>query len=1230
MKNIKRKIFQIILTVFMVFSSCFLTGTVEAASSGVENALNKGMLISRNDVIDDYGFNNDQVPPFAKDGGATGSEQTNGNEGLVWTNKKVENGDEDGQFIITLSTVGYRYREVDNENNRTEQWKNPIEDKTYLEIIEDIENGYSYVDGSMNVTKRIGLDNQKPYNIDNTDNQIKLIFNEEDITPKDDTIAFDVQIQFTVEFTMENPNVSVNYSTGDAVSKFIPAGDNYYYYTWDVQKTSIKLDGINWSNGKGYQFRNGTELKNVTLEGVTFQQSIGIEHTALINNGNDEVKVEINGINYSKFQFDLSTTDLNNLVDFFANSNIYIKDMYIYQATNDVANKQYFTIIEINYVYNDESINVRFAPVYTAGNPGGNNGESVDIVQIIDKSDPVLRDDYVPDQDGNLVKQFDKKGVLAFSMIQESDIKSKKTAHVIDWDDRTYQIDLYAAHNINTNVEPIDLVMMLDFSGSMPWFVNQPTGPIYLKDKIPVNLKGSEVVNKEGDTTIDKWKYNLYVKDVVQEVKGDNGNVIKRFYEYKPIVWVNEGKHDTGGNKDVYLESGWYIVKSSKDGRKVIDADKINSGDDDEKYVSSIDWSLNKNEEGEEIVYSRSDSDMTKLEALQKAVYNFVVRLQALSSESKIAIIPFAGDIIDNDYASDSLQSIKPQDINKLFNSITLQGNTNQHAAMVKAKDIIEKSTSSNKKYAILFSDGVPTYGKKIDDNKSIPDSDTFNKAADELKTICSTFFTAGIFANKTDSAGVTEMTGWATDKNCVYIEDTSNDLIEAFNDIFGRITVQITGVTVKDYIDSRFEVIDAEGNVINISDISEDGIPYNGGTLKKDYDDRMYVEWTNVNLSYAEDVTTGWHKTIYVKAKDEYIGGNNVTTNDEDSGITVGDVTKEFDQPTVNVKVDFVVGNYDEKVFYGESVDLDEVDSKLFETVNNSKGEPLTIAPDGSRLDKGNFTLEWYSSVDVDKSNVINDTKIEENDEIITPQGPESYYLRVQLKVENSDGSSKENTEGHENTIDSTLLAKNDMDVEGKFDDNRLDDSINGKDIDDYANASSQYGVYVVDVVKGNITIHKNILDDTIADPDTQGDSIFTFLIDGTTESGKKIHEYKVLRFENFKSQSFTIDDLEKGIYTITELNTIRYNLINVSENGNNQVFCDKTEKNDGLIFHIGYNTEKKESIQAVHGEGVFTNDLENDENYGDTGVVTNSFEVDANGTVTINKDFHNNKGED
>ena len=1211
MKNIKRKIFQIILTVFMVFSSCFLTGTVEAASSGVENALNKGMLISKNDVIDDNGFNDDEVPYFVKDEGTTGSEQTNGNEGLVWTNKKVEKGDEDGQFIITLSTVGYRYREVDNENNRTEQWKNPIEDKTDLEIIEDIENGYSYVDGSMKVTKRSGLNNQNPYNIDNTNNQIKLIFNEGDITQTNGTTAFDVQIQFTVEFSMENPNVSVNYSTGDAVSKFIPAGDNYYYYTWDIQKTDMKIYGLNWNN----EAKDGDGLKGVSQGGKW--SLMGIDGTLFDLDMNDR----------SGFWNDTShSKELAN--DILLEHGITSLNVYLY-VHGQHENKYFEFIITINY---EDGQSLVLEPMAPLGNNGGveDDKEGVHLGVVIDKDDPVLRDDYVPDQDGNLVKQFDNKGVLAFSMIQESDIKSKKTAHVIDWDDRTYQIDLYAAHNINTNVEPIDLVMMLDFSGSMPWFVNQPTGPIYLKDKIPVNLKGSEVVNKEGDTTIDKWKYNLYVKDVVQEVKGDNGNVIKRFYEYKPIVWVNEGKHDTGGNKDVYLESGWYIVKSSKDGRKVIDADKINSGDDDEKYVSSIDWSLNKNEEGEEIVYSRSDSDMTKLEALQKAVYNFVVRLQALSSESKIAIIPFAGDIIDNDYASDSLQSIEPQDINKLFNSITLQGNTNQHAAMVKAKDIIEKSTSSNKKYAILFSDGVPTYGKKIDDNKSIPDSDTFNKAADELKTICSTFFTAGIFANKTDSAGVTEMTGWATDKNCVYIEDTSNDLIEAFNDIFGRITVQITGVTVKDYIDSRFEVIDAEGNVIDISDISEDGIPYNGGTLKKDSDDRMYVEWTNVNLSYAEDITTGWHKTIYVKAKDEYIGGNNVTTNDKDSGITVGDVTKEFDQPTVNVKVDFVVGNYDEKVFYGESVDLDEVDSKLFETVYNSKGEPLTIAPDGSRLDKGNFTLEWYSSVDVDKSNVINDTKIEENDKIITPQGPESYYLRVQLKVENSDGSSKENTEGHENTIDSTLLAKNDMDVKDKFDSNRLDDNINGKDIDDYANTSSQYGVYVVDVVKGSITIRKNIFGNDIADPDTQGDSIFTFLIDGTTESGKKIHEYKVLRFENAKPQSFKIEDLEKGTYTITELNTIRYNLISAEPNENNQVFCDKTEEKDGLIFRIGYDTEKNESIQAVHGEGVFTNDLENDENYGDTGVVTNSFVVDANGTVTINKDFHNNKGED
>ena len=54
-------------------------------------------------------------------------------------------------------------------------------------------------------------------------------------------------------------------------------------------------------------------------------------------------------------------------------------------------------------------------------------------------------------------------------------LRYDKTAHLLDWDKRTYQIDLYAAHNLKVDMTA-DIVLALDISGSMPWFVTAPTG----------------------------------------------------------------------------------------------------------------------------------------------------------------------------------------------------------------------------------------------------------------------------------------------------------------------------------------------------------------------------------------------------------------------------------------------------------------------------------------------------------------------------------------------------------------------------------------------------------------------------------------------------------------------------------------------------------------------------------------------------------------------------------
>lgn len=1224
MKNIKRKIFQIILTVFMVFSSCFLTGTVEAvddtgsASTTSSGYFEKNIYAENTEVL---GGDKGEKPNFIPSSSNKGSDinfEEGETEGQVWINKKVEVIDSNtGIFKITFQALGFKYRNVNDQNEKEDVWKNPLKAETSLEISEQIDENFYLIRDDANYEMSIsdsivGLKkNAIQFNESETEpDTVVMKFDANDVTcssNEGDGVAFDVEASFYVQV---NSDVDAGtYDTEDAKSTFEPATDNFYYYKWGQTETTTtySLKGYKWNAGSGIggiQFMNNITVPDINNEKFSFsvcsdnqQQFAEPNEYKVIADGKFSSGADSYPVNTpDKDRDDYTWIDIKNNLDEYNWEEKGIENLYFYFITiGNGNNAEAYLRIEIQYTNGRWNI---YTPSGNLGSTGGNNPDGKIVLKetvIVDKGNPIWRDtdDTTP---GIVEETFKNKGQIRLVGITKEDIQQEKTAHVIDWDERTYKIDLYAAHKINNMVEPIDLVMMLDFSGSMPWFVNQPTGKVYKKNSDDLyEFKETEILEKNNNQgTIQEWNYSLYVKDVVDE--GSQSEGTEDTYEYKPIVWCDEGEYLTGENKHE-LKSGWYIVKSRSDGVKVIDA--VKGDNDDDPWESTINWELNNNN-----IYSRGNEDKTKLEALESAISAFVNDLEDLSPNSRIAIIPFAGGIISDENAPSTLSNVSTININALFNSVDLHGGTNQKVAMEKANELLKNNTTSNKEYAILFSDGAPSYGKY---GLNI---DNCNQAAENLETQCSLFFTAGIFADDTQSKGTAEMKRWSSD-NCVYIRDNSNDLQEAFKDIFGRITIQITGVTVVDYIDKRFIITDEDGNPLN------NGDKFAGGIVNCDENSQWYIQWDDVNLSYAEDITTGWHKTIFVKAKEEYIGGNNVTTNGTGSGIDVGDIHVEFDQPKVNVKVDYVVGNHDEKVFLGESVNLESnAQTKLFDISNiyNSKETKLTMDPDGNPFDKNDFAFEWYSSAASDMSTVTGEKL---TNLTINPTDKEVYYLKVILNVKDSENEALENTDNNRNTLDNTLIAKNDIDSR-KDDSVKLDD---GNNIGDFATSNSKYGVYIVDVVSGSITINKNIFGNDIANSDTQGDSIFTFLIEGTTVSGKNIHEYKVLRFSNndVTTQSFTISGLEKGTYTITELDTIRYNLDSINTNNSNcPVKVDSGEKT--VEFKIGYKDSSNQTdLEAIKGEATYTNKLVNNENYGDTDYVKNKFSVDANGKVTI-----------
>lgn len=146
------------------------------------------------------------------------------------------------------------------------------------------------------------------------------------------------------------------------------------------------------------------------------------------------------------------------------------------------------------------------------------------------------------------------------------------------------------------------------------------------------------------------------------------------------------------------------------------------------------------------------------------------------------------------------------------------------------------------------------------------------------------------------------------------YYLTTSNadQLKEIFTKIAQQTGEAVKDVTIRDEISESFVPCDAAGNAYNVGDT----ITSNGktGTVRQDANGNYYIEWTNVtltpdqidsagNVTEAAKTFTG---TLYVKPRDGFLGGNNVPTNGENSGVytAAGEAVKKFPQPEVNVPI--------------------------------------------------------------------------------------------------------------------------------------------------------------------------------------------------------------------------------------------------------------------------------------------------------------------------------------
>ncbi len=304
---------------------------------------------------------------------------------------------------------------------------------------------------------------------------------------------------------------------------------------------------------------------------------------------------------------------------------------------------------------------------------------------------------------------------------------------------------------------------------------------------------------------------------------------------------------------------------------------------------------------------------------------------------------------------------------------------------------------------------------------------------------------------------------------------------------------IEQTKNTITDVVDSRFNVLDDNGSVI--TDQNQTVALGNGGKVSYDKSLKAWkVVWISEIPPQKNDGSYGWTQSFTIKAKGDFIGGNNIATNVSEYSGVIYDQKKDPDlfpeKPVVNVRPVFAVNNAEITIFLGEkspkskadscvSWNGDEVSYQWFQKIDDSKLEPLSAENTG-------FPDTLYPQADV------------------------IYVLKASFDPGSPTDESNDNTDGF----------KAGEKAEGS--DNWI---------------VQAQGTYTVHVKSGTLVIKKKITN-IASDPGRS----FVFLVSGTAPAGCKVITpfYVTLTMTDSNTLAEkTITGLSKGVYSVKEVNS-------------------------------------------------------------------------------------------
>lgn len=685
----------------------------------------------------------------------------------------------------------------------------------------------------------------------------------------------------------------------------------------------------------------------------------------------------------------------------------------------------------------------------------------------------------------------------------ESDVEYSKKAQVIDWKNRTYKIDISAESKSRSQSTVVtgaaDIMLVLDVSDSM-------------NNSIPVDYKKVADNTEEGRSSL-KSGNTYYLK---------YNNKYYQIWKYKNRFYVR--------------------------------------GDDisDSRYENC------------EIFIKLA----TRLDALKESVKQFINSTAEKSSNSKIGIATFS---YDGKGITTDLLELKGDNKDTLITKVSglsAGGGTDPNFGLTNAYNKLTAATGNGDtlpKYVILFTDGEPT-GNSDDDSKGITWSTAAQKRAEatakKLKDNGVSIYTIGFDLSEKAQKflagykdGSDDYPGIASSAECAKTAKDAADLSELFRTFEQINDVDITNATITDTIDPRFDLLNDAGNIIT-KDSLKDGILTlrNGGVVRL-VNGNLQVQWTNVTIPNTNKKKKDpWTRSLNIKAKDTYIGGNDVTTNvREGSNITFGNEKIYLQQPKVNVNAKIFINDKEITIYKGDPIPTNgKILGELFKASDVTSYEKGEVG----KADIGKIQLKWYKdpectqpvATDTDGNPVYDLRQLSDTDK--QPTADTNYYLKVTYNAGAPSEQSKKNTDNN---------------VTGGED--NIQEAINKKN-------NNPYGIYKINVLSGQIDIIKKV--------NEKSSESRTFKFEVTkTEKGKaeaiEGSPFTVTVPANSDTGTVSAADKEKlsnlsrGTYVVSEVVPAGYRITATDVEETN---CQNSVKDNKTTFILGNGISTKSDV--------------------------------------------------